>query len=355
MSMLNLFRSSSTAVTPSIQCPFCLHACPASRGLKKCLNPSCGRELPLQYIERYREIPPLFLPMMGLPDAGKTAFLFAATIAVVGATEFWQDFLFYPCTDETDAFIIAARRAIAEGRLPDTTPELEYQKAYVLQMLNLPRWGNRTWVIRDVPGEHFNRRVIPPEQVPFVVNATTAFLFFDFNQGNANAGNAPAAPEERTIDYVLRSYVFGLQEHGVNFRRNTGRKIVVVLTKANQLNLPPHLMKYLVEDEHWDRELRARLTNGSRYFDDKAMAVYMERLSRVSAELSDWVRQQPGGELLHSTARDNHLDLHFCMITSIPCGVERVGQDFVPRGKWQNPFRILDPLYWALELNSVPA
>jgi hypothetical protein len=355
MGIFSLFRSRPPAPKP-VQCPFCLHGTAASPGLKKCPNPGCGRELPHRYLKRYGEAPPLFLPMMGLSRAGKSSYLFGATVAAVNATNFWEGFDFYPLTDETDDFITRVRTALAEGRLPAATPTLAINDVYVLQLLNLARWGKRTWVIRDVPGEHFSRRTIPSEQVPFVRHATTAFLFFDFNRGDHEAaGNLQLEPAERTIDFILRAYVMGLEETGVEFHRGNGRQIVVVLTKADVLDLPRHLAEYLTNDEHWDRDRRRQLrAEPGGHFGDESMALYMERLRRVSAELRDWVKSQPGGQALLNAAQNNQLELHFCMISAIPCGVEKVGSAFVPRGRWQEPLRILDPFYWALELNSEP-
>lgn len=150
----------------------------------------CQRELP-QRCQHHQAAPPPFLPMMGLPSTGKTTFLFAATLMVVEhGSRLWPPYLYLPLTDETDEQIMKVRKGVAEGQLPKPTP-LDENQAYILQLLNLPRWGrSRTWAIRDVPGEHFAKRTIPPGQVPFVTHTRTAFLFYDFNSGNAAAGNS---------------------------------------------------------------------------------------------------------------------------------------------------------------------
>ncbi|MBM3881114.1 MAG: hypothetical protein FJ387_15560 [Verrucomicrobia bacterium] len=357
MSLLRLFRSKPAGEATPVQCPFCLQVSPAAPGLKQCRNPGCGEPLPVQYLRRYGEAPPLFLPMMGMPNAGKTNFLIAATVAVVSGNQFWQDLDYWPLTDETDAFIEKIERSMRTGVLPGPTEAKDIKKVYVLQLLRLPRWSNRTWVLRDVPGEHFKDRKIQKDQVPFVIHAKTSFLFFDLNGANEKAGNKADGMFERNIDRVFRAYIMGLEDHGVVFGDGNDRRVVVVLTKADQLDLPAHLKKYLWEDEHWDSAKRGTaLTNGGAFFDDDAMARYMDRLRRVDAELKEWVVTQPGGRSLVSAAElTNRVELHFCMISAIPCGVQRSGQSFEPRGKWQQPLRILDPCYWALELNSRPA
>lgn len=354
MSLLSLFRKKPAPVVPRIQCPYCLRPSAATEDLRKCT--ACQRDLPKRYREHHQAAPPLFLPMMGLPSTGKTTFLFAATLMVVEhGSRLWPPYLYLPLTDETDKQIENVRKAMATGQLPKPTP-LDENQAYILQLLNLPRWGRRTWVIRDVPGEHFAQRTIPPSQVPFVTHTRTAFLFYDFNSGNAAAGNTTTNPAERTVDFILRAYVMGLEENGVKFRPTDQRQIVVVLTKADQLDLPPSLKAYLAEDDHWPPPEGSAPPAGSpAQFDDTGMALYMERLGQVSNQLGRWVRTQPGGQQLFALAQEFHLKLHFCMISAIPCGVEP-GPDGrpTPRGRWQEPLRVLDPFYWALELNSEP-
>jgi len=368
MGLFDIFSTKSNSKIPPLLCPFCLNGSLTSGGTTKCSNKECGRVLPTQYVQDYHKAPPLFLPMMGLPNAGKSNFLMAATVAVLRGHEFWEHFDYFPLTDETDRFITHVEKGMRADVLPVPTDATAIKLAYMLELLGLPRWRNRTWVLRDVPGEHFKERKIHDNQVPFVIHANTAFLFFDFNGANEGAGNITeganddrAESEERSIDRVFRAYVIALREKGVDFSKEKNRKVVIVLTKADQLNLSPNLKEYLDTDEHWDMEQRKKsLTLGGEFLADEAMALYMLRLRRNSLELRNWVKLQPGGAALLNAERTNNVELQFCMISAIPCGVRFVDdpdpgkRGFKPRGKWQRPLRILDPFYWALELNSDP-
>lgn len=345
-----------------ILCPFCLTPSPAPKKNKNSTLPpalscsACEQEIPLLYVHKHAETPPLFLPMMGMPRAGKTNFLTALTVALSKGTDFWRDLDSYYLSDETDEFVADVKRRMRQSsELHRSTDVKAIKRAYMVQLKHLPRWREgTTLVLRDAAGEHFKDRIIHEDQIPFVKNASTCFLFYDFNDIDERAGNT--VPREREIDLVFRAYVMGMEEKGMNFKDGKTRNVVVVLTKADSLkSLPRSLDRYLQEDEHWDVDLRKRISEGYAYFSDDAMATYVHRLHRVSAELEDWVRTQPGGLSMCNAAKNKNIHLHFCMISAIPCGVQKLGDSFTPMGMWQQPLRILDPLYWALELNSSPA
>ena len=303
----NIFGSASTRAV----CPICMGTVAATAEQRKCTGAGCGNELPALYVENYEEAPPLFLPMIGLPNAGKTTFLTATSVALVRATEFWQSTHWYPLTDKTDDFIEKAKQAMANGVMPASTVKMAAKDAYILQVNAVPRWGNFTWVARDVAGEDFSSRTFDSIQLPFLRNARTAFLFHDFNAANELAGNEKEAP--RTVDAVLRGYILGLKEKGVRFEARNPRNLVVVLTKADQLALPHHLKDYLWDDEHSDSVRRRALTKGKEHFDDAGMAAYMERLRYLDGEIGDWVKTRPGGKDLFNLAAPNHIRLHFCL------------------------------------------
>jgi len=337
---------------PSIPCPYCISEVTVFTDAVTC--PNCRLPLPPRYLKKYHDAPALFLPMMGPPNAGKSNFLTALTVAVVSGHQFWNELDSYALTDDTDSFLTEVKQRVGEGDLPARTVKSAEKIAYTLQVLHLPRWQDRTWILRDVAGEDFIKRKIDDAQVPFLIHSSTAFLFFDFNGKDPGAGNQ--ADCGRGIDQVFKAFVMGLEEKGISFDRQHNRKVVIVLTKADRLDLPAPLARYLQEDEHWDEGQRRILTNGYSYFTRESMVRYMDNLRSVSTQLREWIKTKPGGKGLLNAADITHkIELHFCMISAIPCGVEE-GEDgkFKPKGKWQEPLRVLDPLYWALELNSEP-
>jgi hypothetical protein len=323
---------------------------PSAKGITghRCSNQSCARDLPHQFLARYEEAPALFVPMMGWTGAGKTTFLITATVMFDRAVQIWEDYSFEALTDETIHAVREARDAIVERRLPAPTP-MTVRDTYLCHLLAMPRWGSRSWVVRDVPGEHFQKFSIPEEQTSFVAKAKTVLLFVDL-AGHLPEAGAVAERRDRgmSIDELLKCYTNSLGGQGETFDKDQGRKVIIVLTKANHLqSLPDNLRSYLERDELQP----LLLTDGNRKrLTDYDMACYMERLARVSSEIKEWISTQPGGEALLRHAKLNHIELRFCMIAAIPSGVDSQN---VPLGQL-DPHRILDPVFWALELNSAP-
>jgi hypothetical protein len=359
----SLFQSEPPEPTRTIHCPFCqtMQVLPAIRSKHpdgkpqfkslqghRCSQSTCARPLPEEFLERYDEAPSLFVPMMGWTGAGKSTFLMMATAMLDRAVHIWEDFNFIPLTKETSDAVREARDAIEHRRLPRPTP-LEVKDTYLCHLLGIPRWGSRSWVVRDVPGEHFQQFIIPPEQSSFVAKSRMALLFLDLAGHLEEAGKvAEGRAAGMTINELLQAYVNSLRAQGQSFDQDQGRKVIVVLTKANHLpDLPDHLRSYLEGDELQ----QLLLTNGNRQrLGDMEMARYMERLDRISTEIREWLRTQSGGEALLRYAKLNHIELRFCMIASIPSGVD---SNLIPLGQLE-PHRILDPIFWALELNRGP-
>jgi hypothetical protein len=107
--------------------------------------------------------------------------------------------------------------------------------------------------------------------------------------------------------------------------------------------LPPHLWEYLMNDpmaQQKRAELPHRLGGDGIY-------AYLEELERVSGELRAWISRLRGGQQMISVAEAFGMDLRFTVTSALGCqshGAELESQ-------WE-PYRVLDPLFWALELHS---
>ena len=341
----------------SIRCPFCQteqvlpvgETTASEHAGRTCIAPTCNRELPHQFLARYDEAPALCVPMMGWKDVGKSTFLMMTTVMLDRAVHIWDEYNFEALTEETIQAVREARDAVKVRRLPKPTP-LQVKDTYLCHLLGMPRWGSRTWVMRDVPGEDFQKFLIPPEQSSFVGKARTALVFVDLTgDTEAAGGSAKRRDAGMSIDELLKCYTNSLGKQGQTFDRDEGRKVIVVITKANHVpSMPDHLRAYLEQDDLQT----LLLTDGNRKrLGSEDMAYYVERMHRISLEIRDWLRSQPGGEALLRHAKLNHIELRFCMIAAIPSGVDANNK---PLGQLE-PHRILDPIFWALELNSVRA
>lgn len=361
MSFMSFLLSFFSPPSRSIRCPFChteqlLPTEKRSSGKAKgkfkddakqrCSQTDCAREFPFQFLRRYDDAPTLFVPMMGWKGAGKSTFLAAVTVMLSRGVQIWNQYNFEPLTDETNRALREARAALKTRTLPEPTP-VGVKESYLCHLIGLPRWGSRTWVVRDVPGEHFQEFVIPQAQTSFVQKSETTFLFLDLVGDTIETGAvASQRPAGIAIDELMKCYTNSLGKNGVSFELGHSRRLVVILTKANFIpELPRNLRDYLERDE-----LQPLLLDEGqpRRLNDEEMAAYMERLGRVSEEIRTWLGGSSDGRAFLEHARHHHIDLRFCMISSIPSGV---GADKRPQAEL-DPLRILDPLFWALELNS---
>ena len=83
-------------------------------------------------------------------------------------------------------------------------------------------------------------------------------------------------------------------------------------------------------------------------FDEAGMARYMEELDRVSNEIRDWVATRPDGKQFLNLAQAYNMELRFSITSALGCPASG--------GKLANawtPYRVLDPLFWALEFHSI--
>ena len=338
-----------------IHCPFCqgsleLPVDKSTRAFKSttghpCTWEQCKRMLPPEFLERYDEAPALFVPMMGWRNAGKSSFLMMVIMMLDRAYQIWGDYEFEALTEETHRAVKKARIAVKKHELPQSTP-IEVGDTYLCHLLGLPRWGSRTWIVRDVPGEDFEKFTIPAKQSSFVSKAQTALLFLDPAGHLEEAGNSTKRRGEGlSMEDLIKAYTKALTSQGQSFKTDCGRKVIVVITKGNHVqNLPEKIRDYLEKDV-----LQKPFSSGLDrvILTDAYMADYMAKLTNVSRDIREWLSNQPGGLAFLQHAKNNHIELRFCIVAAIPSGVDEKN---VPLAG-MNPLRILDPLFWALELN----
>jgi hypothetical protein len=81
-------------------------------------------------------------------------------------------------------------------------------------------------------------------------------------------------------------------------------------------------------------------------FTSEQMKEYVEKMKRVSITIDEWVQKDASGKVLVRLAGRKNIDLHFCITSSIGSvfdEAEIIGG--------LSPRRVLDPLFWALELS----
>ncbi len=325
-----------------LTCPYCLKQIRIAKvETAKVLCPDCQSDIPLRYRHHFADAPPLFVPVIGWTQVGKTVFLQALTMVLETAAErLWPDFVASAATDATMRFVEDVRIATKSGKMPKPT-QLGESEAYIMLMAKMQRWGGRTLVLRDWAGENFRQFHISDGQASFLEQARTVLMMFSLP-------DLAAAPE-RSLRDLPNSYIDTLMNRGVDLKRHT-RNIIVVLSKADLIDdLPPAIAAYLRDDPF---ALALGITGDATPMDDLAMDAYMERMKRVSRAIEEWLLYSyEGARTLSRLAKLSHMKLVYTVVSSTgsntAAGGGLIGQ-FQPR-------RVLDPFFWALEFNSVPS
>ena len=123
---------------------------------------------------------------------------------------------------------------------------------------------------------------------------------------------------------------------------------MIVLTKADLIleKLPIGLREYIVSDP------LAALYSVPGYEPNNLkldMYAYMSQLHDISEDVADWLLETPSGYTFLSIAKNENVDLRFALISSL--GKSPKLDDPTNSAL---PTRVLDPLFWALELDSQP-
>ncbi|CAG0935145.1 hypothetical protein TFLX_03977 [Thermoflexales bacterium] len=315
-------------------CPYCLIEIRGGKNIARC--PRCNQELPVQYVYDFERVPPVFAQVFGWSRVGKTVFLSALTLMLVKMANVWSKYVPTPVTDATQRKVQEINEYLAKGKMPPLT-QLGPQEVYIMLLKGMERWGGRTLVTRDCAGEIFDNMQVPVDQAPFLLHAPTTFMLISLPDLPNSGG--------RSIEMLINNYIDTLMKHKVDFAKER-RKLVVVLTKADLIpDLPPNLRQYLVSDPLW---AAVNSSGSNREMNVAEMEEYMEVMSRVSGAIETWIQRDAAGKTFVRRAQERNIELRFSLISSTGAAVGADGtmpQTLEPR-------RVLDPYFWALELQS---
>lgn len=323
-----------------IICPYCLAELHIyGKNPEVCGNTECERPLPVQYLARYEQNPPFFIQMFGWPKVGKTVYIYILTVMLTKMDKIWSNYTYAPLTEASKRKKMEINENLKHQGQPPEATRIGNDEVYIMLLEDMERWGGRTLVVRDYAGEIFEDMEIPPEQAPFLLNTPITFMFISLLDLKKDQG--------RAIDDLMNNYINVLMKRGVIFEKET-RRLVIILTKADEIikDMPINLQNYLKDDSLWPS------VNAQGYIkqlDALAMEEYIEIMDRVSEAIHNWIfyHLEAGRNFIRRAEKLN-IRLHFSLISSLGCSV---GDD----GKLEKalyPKRVLDPFFWALELQS---
>lgn len=332
-----------------VVCPGCLAQVRVSDEFNQTC-PSCGKPIPTIYIQRYDDAPPIIISIFGWSNHGKTFFLDALRLILMEMSPLWPGYFYQSLTQldlDTERMLREARR---QGRNTEATQRRtrDQNEAYVMLLEHVALWDSRMLVMMDHPGESFENMGIPTSEIPYLVGTETTVMLVSLPDLIAGHGS---------LNQLLTIYIDALTKQKVNFRKGPRRRLIIAFTQADRMikALPQPLQVYLQDDEVWpminsDKEL-------TQHWDEQVMEEYVERMKRVSDEISKWMsrdnRNVPGGTATLAMIAQYNLDARFTIMTATG-GQLNATTDNDTRQAGFNiaPRRVLDTFLWALEFQS---
>ena len=316
----------------SISCPHCLAKIVYRSSIRTCPNNECNEIIPPLYQENYSSHPPLFIPIIGWSNVGKTVYLNSLSIMLSHLSKMFSNYFVTPANEVSLQMFRNSNEFIKTGRLPAVT-QLTPQDAVIFLLSKLPRWKSRSLVFRDCAGEVFNSFDINIDFTPYLPHSSIAMMFFSLTDNDQNIG----------IDMLLNRYIhtlFMLEKSPREFPRN----VIVVVTKGDLIeDMPSSIKHYLVNDPIWVRLNKSKPD----FISISDLENYLQIMNNINEEIRKWFASFPSGSNFINMANFYNINLKFSIISST--GQEINTDEVIPM---ITPQRVLDPLFWALETSS---
>lgn len=319
----------------NIICPYCLSEIRNSKRVIQC--PTCSSEIPILYSVEHKNSPPLFLPMFGWSTTGKTTYACALTLILTQMTNLWTRYSHSILSEASLSFLKQVNVDFANGRMPSPTISRSYPDVYMMALRDMEHWGSRTLIIRDFAGDMFDNLSVQSKDSTFIVRVPVILVFISLSDLVTKIGYS--------MDMLASNYINTLSSHGVDFSQES-RSIIFVLSKADTVqNLPSNISKYLFEDP-----IRKNISKSdiSAPMEGGKLHSYLEDMDRISDSIRDMIYQQPSGKSLLRLTENKGIETRFTIVSSTGVMREKSGSSFFNT----LPNRVLDPLFWALELTS---
>lgn len=319
-----------------IICPFCLKAHDLSRNLT-CPD-SSGRMVPASYVRNYRQVPPLWLATVGFTGHGKTTYQHTLMLTLDEISGIWGGY----CSTDDQHTINELQHIRADDRtrvLPGQT-QPGMPDPLLLNAHKLPLCGSRCLVMYDMAGETYDRIEDVTTYAAVLKHVRTTWFMVSLPDLEANV-------EGKTIQDLLGVYLSAMDKLQVDL---TNRNLIVVYTKADKADIPGEVRNYVEDDPL--RVVGSSETDMFKEWDTQTIQDYLKQMEEISHRLERFTRQRvPGGFNFYARARDRGLNLVFSAVSAL--GTE-LAQGQTKIGTKKPRLRVLDPLLWAIRLDSKP-
>jgi hypothetical protein len=287
------------------------------------------------------------LEIFSQPGHGKSAYLWAVLYMLRKMNTVWPDYLCWP-DESTESSLKEIHERVAESHLP-AQGAASNKLRYELRLQNMERWGEKKLIVWDWPDPVFAAALDGdrPEKTNWLVPAWWLVSLPDL-------GEVRAEVLDMLFDDLMRKRI----QQGFSTYRNPLR-LVVVLTKGDAIpNLPLPLRQYLKDDPLWNAvssEVSLLSPPDSPpnplRLGEEPLRLYIGTMIRAHEVIRQWLESTLVGHMLIRRAAEYHVELRFSIVSATGSGLVEGQKLQIP---W-TPRRVLDPLFWALELESAPA
>lgn len=347
--------------TKTIECPYCTKILPMQES--KIVCDGCEREVPEDYRTNYSVAPPLYMPVIGWPKIGKTCWLYSLirNLEVLAGPRGWNGFEFFGLDTPSRGLPIELP-GLEGGTEPKGATAVLPGPPFLYLLRDMPRWGSRTLILQDLAGEPwkndwFDRNKDSSEAILYqqqLIKNKSVMMFFSIQDMLDGAGDG------HRMSSLMETYRHVLRNAGSNIE-SENRRILVVLTKSAAIaELDKNLRAYLQSDPIASR--RDDTNSGTTPLDTPGMAEYVAQMKEVSNQLREWIgKKAPGGQQFLTQGSKLKLTLDFCLTSSFTRTIARHDSlssknqsAEIPGtiGDYWHCKRVLDPLFWALEMQS---
>jgi hypothetical protein len=283
------------------------------------------------------------LELLSASQHGKTSFLWALSYMARHLSLFWPKYACWPQDAAMDASFRAMLAALGHRELPGETSA---STRLGLSLRDMARWGDRRLFVEDDRDPVFGvaeGAATSPRVVNWGVPVCWLLSLPDL-----------ATEEAQVVDLQLDNLIRARMRSARSFEAQPLR-LVIALTKADRIpDLPPELRDYLKNDPLAAVvEAEARFSGGGEepdrpvlHFDERSVHLYLETLGAIHQKVAAWLATTLPGSLLARRADAHHITLRFCLLSATGSDLRSNGHLAIP---WR-PRRVLDPLFWALEL-----
>jgi len=292
---------------------------------------SCQHQLPPDYIAHHSGWTakhPAIVSVIGFGGHGKTVYLASLYFALQNLVpRAWETFFRQGLTMKTLEVLYYNLGLLKSGKMPD--PTQVFQEPNIDRLHNIPKFGDRTLLIFDPPGEAFELGENDSFQrfAGFVKQSPCALFLVSLTDMMNQFESEYAVAGE--MERLLERYNVGMMEMGA---RTKEQHLIVVYTKADRLlshsTFPTEVIKGL---ENGDVDGLSDLKE------------YQLEMKRNSTLLRNFTVETLNARGFLSNAQRNFKSVEFCAVSAL--GSEPSGDRLVERIA---PRRVIDPLLWVL-------